>query len=128
MLSFGRVVILVQSYEEALNFYVEKLGLNLAVDIDAGERRFVHLTFPNQEDAGVWLLKAETEKDKKVIGQQAGDQPVGVMYTSNFEGEFNRLKRAEVEFLEEPKKVDGAVFAHFSDLYGNKFVLVQVEK
>ena len=128
MLSFGRIVILIKDYEAALDFYVEKLGMNLAVDIGAGERRFVHLTFPNQGDAGVWLLKAETEKDKEAIGQQAGDQPIGVIYTDSFEEEFNRLKQVGVEFLERSKRADSSVFAHFSDLYGNKFVLVQVNK
>lgn len=126
MLSFGRTVILVDNYERALKFYVDKLGLTLATDIDAGERRFVHLTFPDQPNAGLWLLQAETEKDREAIGQQAGDQPIVVIYTDNFDREFERLKNASVEFLGEPLTADGAVSAHFSDLYGNKFVLVQV--
>lgn len=127
MITFGRIVILVYDYEEALEFYVEKLGLVLSTDFEAGERRFVHLCFPSQKDAGVWLLKAETEKDAAVVGQQAGDQPIGVLYTDNFYNEFDRLQGSGVQFLEQPIEADGAISAHFADLYGNKFVLVQVE-
>lgn len=127
MITFGRMVILVQDYEGALKFYVEKLGLDISTDLEAGERRFVHLSFPRQKDAGLWLLKAETERDAAAIGQQAGDQPIGVLYTDSFYDEFNRLKEAGVRFLEQPIKSDGAISAHFSDLYGNKLVLVQLE-
>lgn len=127
MVSFGRMVILVENYEDALGFYVEKLGLELSTDIEAGERRFVHLTFPGQENAGVWLLKAETERDMAAVGQQAGDQPVGVLYTDDFHVEFDRLQRVGVQFLEEPVTAGNTISAHFADLYGNRLVLVQVE-
>ncbi|GHC35791.1 VOC family protein [Aidingimonas halophila] len=126
MVSFGRMVILVEDYEDALNFYVEKLGLELSTDVEAGERRFIHLTFPSRKDVGVWLLKAETERDVAAVGQQTGDQPIGVLYTDSFYDEFDRLQEAGVRFLEKPITVEGAISAHFSDLYGNKLVLVQV--
>lgn len=127
MITFGRMVILVNDYKDALEFYVEKLGLDISMDFEAGDRRFVHLGFPRQKDAGLWLLKAETERDAVAVGQQAGDQPIGVLYTDRFYDEFDRLQQAGVRFLEQPVKSDGAISAHFSDLYGNKFVLVQVE-
>ncbi|MCW8128372.1 VOC family protein [Microbulbifer halophilus] len=126
MISFGRMVILVKGYEDALSFYVEKLGLELSTDVEAGERRFIHLTFPRQKDAGVWLLKAETERDLAAVGRQAGDQPIGVLYTDSFYDEFDRLQGMGVRFLEQPVEAEGAISAHFSDLYGNKLVLVQV--
>lgn len=126
MITFGRMVVLVKDYTEAMAFYVDKLGLELAVDIDAGERRFVHLTFPGQDSAGLWLLKAETEKDAAAVGQQAGDQPIGVIYTDSFHDEFDRLQKADVEFLEQPVEAEGSISAHFLDLYGNKLILVQL--
>ncbi|SNY96306.1 VOC family protein [Halomonas sp. hl-4] len=127
MISFGRVVILVKDYEDALSFYVDKLGLELSTDVEAGERRFVHVTFPNQQDAGLWLLKAETERDVAAVGQQAGDQPIGVLYSDSFYDEFARLQAAGVRFSEEPVTAEGTISVHFSDLYGNKLVLVQIE-
>lgn len=121
------MVILVNDYEDALVFYAEKLGLEILTDFQAGERRFVHLGFPSQQDAGLWLLKVETERDAAAVGHQAGDQPIGVLYTDSCHDEFDRLKLAGVRFLEQPVKSDGAIFAHFLDLYGNKLVLVQIE-
>lgn len=126
MIAFGRMVILIRNYEDAIHFYSGKLGLTVTTDIDAGDRRFVHVTFPGQEDAGFWLLKAETEEDLAAVGRQAGDQPYGVIYTDKFYDEYNRLQGAGIEFLEQPVEGDGSISAHFRDLYGNKFVLVQV--
>lgn len=126
MLTFGRMVVLVDDYEKALEFYVHKLGLVHSVDMDAGERRFVHLTFPEQPNAGIWLLKIETENDKAALGQQAGDQPIAVVYTDSFEDEYARLVKAGVRFLEEPVTSETGIFAHFVDLYGNKLILVQL--
>jgi predicted enzyme related to lactoylglutathione lyase len=83
---------------------------------------------PNQEPVGIWLLKAETEADATAIGRQAGDQPLGVFYTEDFDAEFRRLEAADVAFTEPPAERDGSVFAHFADLYGNRFVLVQVSR
>lgn len=126
MITFGTMVILVKDYEDALDFYAGKLGLDVEVDIYAGERRFVHLTFPGQESAGFWLLKAETERDLATVGRQAGDQPFGVIYTDDFDAEYERLQEAGIEFLERPVNGEGAISVHFSDLYGNQLVLVQV--
>ncbi len=126
MIRFGRLVVLVREYEEALEFYVGKLGLRVATDIDAGPRRYVHLALPDQDHVGLWLLKAETEADAASVGRQTGDQPCCVLYTDDFYPEFRRLEGAGVVFTEPPAERDGSVFAHFSDLYGNRFVLAQV--
>lgn len=126
MITLGRMVILVKEYKEALDFYVGKIGCDIAADIDAGTRRFVHLTFPSQPGVGIWLLKAETEADIARIGRQTGDQPCGVLYTENIHSVYETLTGSGVDFLEAPVERDGAISAHFSDLYGNKFVLVQL--
>lgn len=128
MIRFGRLVVLVREYEPAIDFYVGTLGLRVAVDVEAGPRRYVHLVVPNQDSVGIWLLKAETEADAAAVGSQAGDQPLAVFYTDDFDLEFRRLEAAGVAFVEPPAERDGSVFAHFADPYGNRFVLVQVRK
>ena len=126
MITFGRMVVLVDDYEQASAFYVGTLGLTVAADLVAGERRYLHLTFPGQEPVGLWLMKAETEADVASIGRQAGDQPCGVLYTEDIHAEHRRLAEAGVAFSGPPVAAEGSIHAHFSDPFGNVFVLVQI--
>jgi predicted enzyme related to lactoylglutathione lyase len=126
MITFARMVVLVDDYDEASAFYVGKLGLTVAADIDAGERRYLHLTFPGQEPVGFGLMKAETEAEAASIGGQTGDQPCGVLYTEAVHAEHRRLAEAGVAFSGPPVEAEGSIHARFSDPFGNAFVLVQI--
>ncbi|XWX54762.1 VOC family protein [Methylosinus sporium] len=56
MQTLGRIVILVNDYDEAADFYRDKLGLDTLFDAGEGARRFLHLGFGQ---GGVWLLLAD---------------------------------------------------------------------
>jgi len=122
----GRLVILVRDYAEAIAFYRDRLGFEVFVDIDAGERRFVHVRLPSQTDFGIWLLKAESSADLERAGGQTGGQPVAVIYTDRLARDVEELSGRGVTFTVPIKKEPGAMFAHFVDLYGNEFVLVEL--
>jgi len=122
----GRLVLLVRDYDEAIAFYTEKLGFEKFVDIDAGERRYVHVRLPSQPDFGIWLLHAESDADRQRIGTQTAGQPVAVIYTDRLLEDVDTLSRRGVNFVRPPKIESGAAFAHFLDLYGNEFVLVEL--
>jgi catechol 2,3-dioxygenase-like lactoylglutathione lyase family enzyme len=127
MQELGRFVVLVKAYEEALDFYCAKLGFEKFVDIDAGARRFVHLRLPTQAGFGIWLVQAETEADLAAIGRQAGSQPIAVIYTSDCAGDVARLAANGVTLTRALSQEAGAKVAHFADLYGNEFVLVELD-
>lgn len=122
----GRLVVLVRDYAEAIQFYCEKLGFEVFVDIDAGPRRFVHVRLPAQKDFGIWLMKAEGSQDAGRIGSQTAGQPIAVIYTNHLQKDFERLSERGVAFSVAPKSEGGAGVAHFVDLYGNEFVLVEL--
>ncbi len=126
MITFGRMVVLVDDYDEALRFYAGTLGLTVATDIDAGPRRFVHLTFPGQGPVGLWLLHAETDADAASIGRQTGDQPCGVLYTEDIRAEHGRLVELGVRFVAPPAEDEGSIHAQLFDPFGNRFVLVEL--
>ena len=48
MQKLGRLVILVRDCQEALDFYCSKLGFEKSVDMNAGERRYVHVRLLSQ--------------------------------------------------------------------------------
>jgi len=115
---------LVRDYDEALAFYRDKLGFETIVDMQAGERRYVHPQLPTQKGIGIWLLKAETEEQRSRVGRQTAGQPCAVIYTDDFYATHYELASRGVCFTPEPREESGAFFAQFEDLYGNEFVLL----
>ncbi len=122
----GRVVILIKDYNEALEFYKEKLGFREIVDYTDGGRRYVHLHLQGQENTGIWLLKAESEAEEKFIGKQAAGQPFLVFYTDDFKSEYRKLASSGVKIVKEPVTAGSYTFARFTDLYGNEMILVEL--
>ena len=75
----GRMILLVKDYEEALSFYVGKLGFEKMYDETVSdELRYVHVGVPGQEDVGLWMLKAGTG-EKSLVGRQAGDEQAALI-------------------------------------------------
>lgn len=127
MNSIGRLVILVRDYDEAIQFYRDKLGFEVFIDSEPPPLRFVHVRLPRQKDMGIWLLQASSDTQKQNIGRQTAGQPCAVIYTDNFEDEYQRLINNDVEFTKPHRSETNAEFAHFEDLYGNEFVLVELK-
>jgi catechol 2,3-dioxygenase-like lactoylglutathione lyase family enzyme len=123
--SIGRLVVLVRDYDEAIRFYRDALGFEVFVDIDAFPRRFVHVRLPSQPDVGLWLMQPEGPAQRERVGTQTAGQPLAVLYTDDLAADFQRLTAREVRFVNPPREEAGACVAHFVDLYGNEFVLVQ---
>jgi catechol 2,3-dioxygenase-like lactoylglutathione lyase family enzyme len=124
MQTLGRIVILVNDYDEAANFYREKLGLETLFDSGEGARRFLHLGFGQ---GGVWLLLADGAEARARVGNQTGGQPLGVVYTSDINGDFSRLAGKGVKVAETVQTDEGSSHFRFYDLYGNQWVLVQLD-
>ncbi|ATL46641.1 glyoxalase [Chitinophaga caeni] len=124
--SLGRIVILVNDYEQAYQFYVNKLGAKVLYDeaLPGGER-YLHVGFGNSQCA-FWLLAAAGEEQLKLVGKQTGGQPLAVLYTDDFDGFYKNLLHQNITINQAPATAPGSKFLHFADLYGNDFVLVQL--
>ncbi|WP_444937441.1 VOC family protein [Microbulbifer sp. JMSA002] len=127
MNTIGRLVILVCDYEEAITFYRDKLGFEVFIDSEAPPLRFVHLRLPEQKDMGIWLLQASSNSQLDQVGRQTAGQPCAVIYTEDFDNEYKRLINNGVKFTKPRTSDSNAEFAHFEDLYGNEFILVQLQ-
>ncbi len=124
--SLGRLTILVHDYDAALQFYVQKLGLDLITDQDAPPFRFVHVGNA-ATGMGLWLWMAD-EENRYLVGRQSQGHPLLVFYTDDCRAEFERLSERGVVFKREPEQTVDHVVAHFLDLYGNELVLVELKK
>ena len=82
----GLVSLVVDDYDDALAFFIGKLGFGLVEDTFVPEqpKRWVVVTPPGANESRLLLAKASTEDQKSRIGLQAGSRVFLFLYTDNF--------------------------------------------
>jgi catechol 2,3-dioxygenase-like lactoylglutathione lyase family enzyme len=123
------VAVVVRDYDEAISFYVERLGFSLEKDEfqPAQDKRWVVVAPPGARESGVLLARATNEHQASRIGDQTGGRVFLFLYTDNFGRDYARYKSNGVQFVREPKVEDYGQVAVFQDLYGNLWDLVQLK-
>ena len=122
----GNIALVVEDYDEAIEFYVNKLSFDLIEDTQLDEnKRWVVVSPKGSNESRLLLAKADNSDQKSRIGNQTGGRVFLFLFTDNFERDFNNLKRQNVTIIREPKdEVYGKVLV-FSDLYGNLWDLIE---
>jgi catechol 2,3-dioxygenase-like lactoylglutathione lyase family enzyme len=120
------LTLLVPRYDEAIAYYVERLGFRLVEDtVLSPTKRWVVIAPPGNSETGLLLVQADSPEQKAAIGNQAGGRVFLFLNTDDFDGDFARLTKAGIEFLEQPRlEVYGKV-AVFRDAFGNKWDLIE---
>jgi catechol 2,3-dioxygenase-like lactoylglutathione lyase family enzyme len=116
--------LLVRDYDEAIAFYVQKLGFELVEDADQGDGKRWVVVRPPGSDAALLLAKAIGDQ-ARAVGDQAGGRVFLFLETDDFARDHARMRVAGVRFLEEPRHEPYGSVAVFEDLYGTKFDLIQ---
>lgn len=111
------VTIAVADQDEALAWYTEKLGFEKKMDVRSPQFRWLTVAPPQQVD--VEFLLASWFPDR--IGKNA----TWVLSTRDCQSGYEELKDKGVEFSQKPEMRPWGIEAIFSDLYGNKYALVQ---
>jgi catechol 2,3-dioxygenase-like lactoylglutathione lyase family enzyme len=123
----GLVSLVVDDYDDALAFFIGKLGFDLAEDTSVPEqsKRWVVVTPPGASESRLLLAKASTEVQKSRIGSQTGGRVFLFLYTDNFWRDYERYKSHGIVFVREPKREPYGMVAVFKDLYGNLWDLLE---
>ncbi|RAK58301.1 VOC family protein [Phenylobacterium deserti] len=117
--------LLVRDYDEAIDFYVGKVGFELAEDTAMGpDKRWV-VVRPKGSQGGLLLARASGPEQKARIGDQAGGRVFLFLETDDFAADHARMSAAGVRFLETPRHEPYGSVAVFEDLYGNRWDLIQ---
>lgn len=123
--SLALSTLVVHDYDEAIGFYVGKLGFVLTRDDDmGGGKRWVVVTPPGSQ-GGLLLAKAAGDVQAARVGDQTGGRVGFFLHTNDFDGDYARMSAAGVTFLEAPRREAYATVAVFEDLYGNRWDLLQ---
>ena len=124
-MQLGAISLLVRDYDEAIAFFVGKLGLVLSEDTDmGGGKRWVRVT-PKGGRTSLLLAKATTEAQAAAVGRQAGDRVWLFLETDDFDRDHVAWLAAGVSFREAPRDEAYGKVAVFEDLYGNGWDLIQ---
>lgn len=134
MQRLGMVSLVVRDYDEALAFYVGKLGFTLIEDsfVPEQNKRWVVIEPPGagsslgQAGARLLLARAAKPEQETRIGNQTGGRVFLFLYTDDFWRDFNAYKAQGVEFVREPGEMPYGTVAVFKDLYGTQWDLVQL--
>ena len=125
MARLGAVSLLVRDYDEALAFYVGKLGFDHVEDTDmGGGKRWVTVR-PAGGDTVLLLAKATTDEQRARVGDQAGGRVWLFLETDDFARDHAAWMAAGVRFREEPRHEPYGKVAVFEDLYGNAWDLIE---
>lgn len=121
------IALVVNDYDEALDFYTKTLGFDLIEDTYQPEqdKRWVVVSPRNSNGATILLAKASKPIQKEFVGNQSGGRVFLFLGTDDFYRDYDNLIAKGVEFVREPKVADYGIVAVFKDLYGNLWDLVQ---
>ncbi len=118
--------ITVRDYDEAIAFYVDKVGFTIIEDTDlGGGKRWVRLRPAGADGCEVLLSRAVTPEQLGSVGNQTGGRVFVFLHTDNFWRDYEALRARGVVFVRPPTEQPFGMVAVFEDLYGNKWDLVQ---
>lgn len=125
----AHLALIVRDYDEALAFYVGKLGFTLVEDSYQPEqdKRWVVIAPPGAPAGATTLLlaRASTPEQARFIGDQAGGRVFLFLATDDFARDHAAYTAAGVTWVRPPTTHDYGTVAVFEDLYGNRWDLVQ---
>jgi predicted enzyme related to lactoylglutathione lyase len=124
------IAIVVKDYDEALNFYINKLNFTLIEDTYQTEqdKRWVVIAPPGSIGTTILLAKASKIEQEPFIGNQTGGRVFLFLNTDDFWRDYNSMNEKGIKFIREPKQQNYGMVAVFEDLYGNLWDLLQLNK
>jgi uncharacterized glyoxalase superfamily protein PhnB len=75
--------------------------------------------------SGLLLAQAANERQRQAVGAQAGGRVFLFLYTDDFQRDYAALKERGVTFIDEPRLEPYGTVAVFTDLYGNRWDLIE---
>ncbi len=126
--------IYVRDQDEALAFYVDKLGFKVHTDVRNGDYRWLTVQHPEQPSfqlglfvPGPPVVDAATAQSIKAIVAKGATPPL-VLVVNDCRAAYEQMRAKGVEFTQEPVDRYGTVDAGFRDPSGNGWKLIQTRR
>ena len=124
----------VRDQDEALAFYVDKLGFRVHTDARNGNYRWLTVQHPDQPSFQLGLLKPGPPMHDAGTAQALheivakGAMPPLVLMVDDCRAACERLSQCGVEFTQEPVERYGTVDAGFRDPSGNGWKMIETAR
>ncbi len=124
----------VRDQDEALEFYVKKLGFRVHADAKNGDYRWLTVQHPDQPSFQLGLFKpgppvhdaATAETLQAMVAK--GAMPGLVLVVDDCRAAYDRMRALGVEFTQEPTERYGTLDAGFRDPSGNGWKMIQARR
>ena len=130
----GVVGLYVRDQDEAVEFYVEKLGFRVCKDMKNGDYRWLTVQHPEQPSFQLGLFKPGPPTHDAGTAQSLremvakGAMPPLVLEVDDVRATFAGLRARGVEFTQEPVARFGSVDAGFRDPSGNGWKMIEARR
>jgi catechol 2,3-dioxygenase-like lactoylglutathione lyase family enzyme len=121
----------VRDQDEALNFYVGKLGFEVHTDVKNGDYRWLTVQHPDQASFQLGLFAPQPPTIDEETAQTVrevvakGAMPPLVLQVDDCRAAYEAMSGKGVEFTQEPIARFGSVDASFRDPSGNGWKMVE---
>lgn len=120
------ITLLVDDYDKAIDFYINKLHFELIEDTTISEtKRWVLVKPKGSGDCSILLAKAANEQQKSIIGNQTGGRVFLFLHTDNFKRDYQNLLNNGIKIVRDPIEEKYGTVVVFQDLYGNNWDLIE---
>lgn len=127
--TIGYVALVVRDYDEAIEFYRDKLGFALIEDTRLSEeKRWVLIAPPGSAGTQILLARAANPEQAARIGNQTGGRVFLFLHTDDFWRDYKLFVERGVRFPRPPKVERYGTVAVFEDMYGNLWDLLQLHE
>ena len=126
MANLSLITFVVRDYDEAIDFFVAKLGFELVEDKALSlAKRWVVVRPAGSKGTGLLLAKAKNDRERAHIGNQTGGRVAFFLETEDILADFAKFTDLGVCFKETVRhEIYGSV-AVFEDLYGNLWDIIE---
>jgi len=128
--SIVHIALVVKDYDEALDFYINKLNFTLIEDTYQPEqdKRWVVVSPPGSMGTTLLLARASKPEQEPFVGNQTGGRVFLFLNTDDFWRDYHSMVAKGIKFIREPKEAEYGMVAVFEDLYGNLWDLLQLNE
>jgi lactoylglutathione lyase len=124
--TLAHVALIVRDYDEALTYFTAVLGFELVEDTPLGEgKRWVLVAPPASRGTSLLLACAVNAEQSSRVGNQSGGRVFLFLHTDDFWRDYRKMKDRGVTFQESPREESYGTVVVFTDLYGNRWDLIQ---
>ena len=124
----GALALLVRDYDEAIAYYTRILGFDLIEDTPLeGGKRWVLVAPAGGRGTALLLARAVGQAQVARVGDQTGGRVFLFLHTDDFRRDYHAMSERGVQFTEEPRHEPYGTVAVFTDLYGNRWDLLELK-